>query len=222
MDQFRYFVRAHFCVQKLSILLLPPPSLSIQITSHIHKKPVASSPPHSTPRSQPASQLTSLPLLPFQNSNSPLRLLPRLLRPNLTSTIPTHNPLISPHSPTSISSPSHSFIHSFIKKKTYHAIVPIPTTPLTTLNTNATIPLHVNPAGSGPGGLLAPSRSNTSSVFPAALPRVGVPCELQAERWEAGMVRLEDWRESGLSMKVATRPEAMCHSMWQWKSQTRE
>lgn len=31
----------------------------------------------------------------------------------------------------------------------------------------------------------------------------------------------EDWSERGDSMKVATRPEAMCHSMWQWKSQTR-
>ena len=30
-----------------------------------------------------------------------------------------------------------------------------------------------------------------------------------------------DCRERGASMKVATRPEAMCHSMWQWKSQTR-
>ena len=36
------------------------------------------------------------------------------------------------------------------------------------------------------------------------------------------MVRFgSDWRERGLSMKVATRPEAMCHSMWQWKSQMR-
>ena len=51
---------------------------------------------------------------------------------------------------------------------------------------------------------------------------MGVPWEVQAERWEGGMVRFgSDWRERGLSMKVATRPEAMCHSMWQWKSQTR-
>ena len=44
----------------------------------------------------------------------------------------------------------------------------------------------------------------------------------QAERWEGGMERGGDCRERGASMKVATRPEAMCHSMWQWKSQTRK
>ena len=60
-------------------------------------------------------------------------------------------------------------------------------------------------------------------MLPAALPVVGTDWAAQAERWEGGReVRDKDcWRASGASIRVAMSPEATCHSMWQWKSQTR-
>ena len=58
-------------------------------------------------------------------------------------------------------------------------------------------------------------------MLPAALPAVGTPAVAQAARWSEGMVRLS-WRAEGASTMVATRPASTCHSMWQWKSQTRE
>ena len=39
--------------------------------------------------------------------------------------------------------------------------------------------------------------------------------------WDCGLEDWDCWRERGASIMVATRPEAMCHSMWQWKSQMR-
>ena len=69
--------------------------------------------------------------------------------------------------------------------------------------------------------------------FPAALPAMEMSCFVQASMWEVGMARAEElgdaygepaservfWRSRGRSTMVAMRPEAMCHSMWQWKSQ---
>ena len=69
--------------------------------------------------------------------------------------------------------------------------------------------------------------------FPAALPAMEMSCFVQASMWEVGMARAEAlgeaygepaservfWRSRGRSTMVAMRPEATCHSMWQWKSQ---
>lgn len=139
-------------------------------------------PPHTPQATSTANSFPLLPLrlplflaLPFQNSNDRLRLLPRLLRSNLSSTIPKHPHLIRPHpfqSPLTPPPTSPTIQKRIMQRKeeTYQAIVAIPNTPLPTLKHSATIPLHVNPAGSGPGGLFAPSRSNTFSVFPTAFP----------------------------------------------------
>ena len=103
---------------------------------------------------------------------------------------------------------------------THQEMIAMPKNALKQLNTSATIPLAVKPSGSGPGGAGAPVKSRKSLSFPAALPTTGMFCALQTSRWSWGMER-EDWRRAGASMKVAMRPEATCHSMWQWKNQTR-
>lgn len=103
----------------------------------------------------------------------------------------------------------------------YHAITAIPKNALKQLKTIATVPLTVNPAGSGGGDLLAPLRSKRSLVLPAALPAMGTSWAAQAARWSCGIVRVF-CRKVGASIIVATRPEATCHSTWQWKSQMRD
>ena len=97
----------------------------------------------------------------------------------------------------------------------------IPKKALRQLKINATIPFAVNPAGNGPGGSGAPVRSRKLTSFPAALPTVGIFCALQASKWFWGMERVVCRRE-GASIMVAMRPEARCHSIWQWKSQMRK
>lgn len=106
------------------------------------------------------------------------------------------------------------------KVETYHEITAMPMKALMMLNTKATIPLAVNPAGIGPGDRFWPDRSLRSSVLPAAFPATAIPWEVHAARWSSGIL-MDDCRASGASIKVATRPLATCHSMWQWKSQTR-
>lgn len=88
------------------------------------------------------------------------------------------------------------------------------------LNTIATMPRAVNPSGSLSGGFGTPVKSRKSLSLPAALPTMGIFCALQASKWFCGMER-EFWSEVGASIIVAMRPDATCHSMWQWKSQTR-
>ena len=56
------------------------------------------------------------------------------------------------------------------KRSTYHAMTANPTRAEIQLNTRATIPRAVNPAGNGFGGTLAPVKSRNLTVFPAALP----------------------------------------------------
>lgn len=75
------------------------------------------------------------------------------------------------------------------------------------------------PPGMVPGALFSPVRSRKSAVLPAALPLVGTLPASQTARWSSGMVNCF-WMSRGASTKVARRPEATCHSMWQWKSQT--
>ena len=108
-------------------------------------------------------------------------------------------------------------------KKTYQAMTAMPKNAHKILNTNATTPLGVNPGGNGAGGPGAPFRFRKSTSFPAALPTVGMFWAVQASWWDWGMERErgEDWRREGASIMVATRPEARCHSMWQWKNQMR-
>jgi len=106
------------------------------------------------------------------------------------------------------------------EEKTYQAITATPKNALRQLNTIATIPLAVKPAGRGGGDLFAPFKSKRSFVLPAALPAMGTSWAAQAARWSGGIVSVS-WREVGASIIVATRPEATCHSMWQWKSQMR-
>ena len=103
---------------------------------------------------------------------------------------------------------------------TYQEMTAIPKKALKQLKTIATIPFGVKPAGNGPGGSGAPVKSRRSRVFPAALPTVGISWALQASKWSGGMER-DDWRREGASIMVAMRPEATCHSMWQWKYQMR-
>lgn len=87
------------------------------------------------------------------------------------------------------------------------------------LNTSATMPLVVKPAGSGATLLFWPFRSNTSTVLPAAFPATSCPAALQAARWSSGMDKI-CCIASGASIIVAASPVARCQSMWQWKNQT--
>ena len=96
----------------------------------------------------------------------------------------------------------------------------MPAKALRQLQTKATMPLAVNPAGRGRGGSGAPVRSSGSTALPAALPTVGMFWAVQTSRWEGGMERVV-WRRAGASIMVAMRPDARCHSMWQWKNQMR-
>lgn len=64
--------------------------------------------------------------------------------------------------------------------KTYQEITAMPMNALITLNNNATIPRAVKPLGNGATDTFAPSRFNRSTVLPAALPSVGIFCDLQA------------------------------------------
>lgn len=87
-----------------------------------------------------------------------------------------------------------------------------PKMPLIQLKTSATIPRAVNPPGRGDGGEGWPARSSRSTVFPAALPAVGMLSAAQASRWSWGIVT-DFWSSSGASMKVAASPETTCHSV---------
>ena len=105
-------------------------------------------------------------------------------------------------------------------EETHQAITATPANAAKQLNTSATTPLAVNPSGKRPGGFGASVKSKKSFSLPAALPAVGMFWALQASRWDGGMER-DCWRREGASMMVAIRPDATCHSMWQWKSQMR-
>lgn len=112
--------------------------------------------------------------------------------PPPTTTTPSPNPTLTF---LSVSRPSNSPIP-------YHATTATPNTPATQLNTNATIPLGVNPDGSGSLLVVAPCRFNKSagSVWPAALPAVGIGVGwawAQADRWEAGTLYREEEEEEG-------------------------
>lgn len=107
------------------------------------------------------------------------------------------------------------------KGKAYHEMTAKPMNAARILNTSATIPFAVNPSGNLAGGCVAPSRFMRSSVLPAALPAVAIFWDLQTCRWSSGILRFA-CMSSGASTKVAVRPLATCHSMWQWKSQMRE
>lgn len=106
-------------------------------------------------------------------------------------------------------------------REAYHEMTAKPMNAARTLNTSATIPRAVNPAGRLGGGTVAPLRFKRSSVLPAALPAVAMFWDLQACRWSSGILRLA-CNSSGASTMVAIRPLATCHSMWQWKSQMRK
>ena len=95
---------------------------------------------------------------------------------------------------------------------THHVIAAMPRNALRQLNTSATMPRAVKPAGRGAGETLAPFKSNRSFVLPAALPDVGRRWSWQTCRWSRGITRLF-CSSSGASIIVATRPEATCHSM---------
>ena len=103
---------------------------------------------------------------------------------------------------------------------TNQEITPIPRNAARILNTIATMPRAVNPPGSLSGAFGTPVKSRKSLSLPAALPTMGIFCALQASKWFCGIER-EFWRAVGASIIVAMRPDATCHSMWQWKSQTR-
>lgn len=94
----------------------------------------------------------------------------------------------------------------------------IPKIALKMLNASATIPLAVNPFGNGAGLTFAPLISKRSLVLPAALPAMGMFCFVHASICACGSVN-DSWSARGASIIVATRPVAMCHSIWQWKSQ---
>lgn len=94
-------------------------------------------------------------------------------------------------------------------ERTYHEMTAIPRNALMQLNTKATIPLVVNPAGSGLGLLTAPVRSSRSTVLPAALPCVDVLEARQACQWSSGIERVF-CSSVGASIMVAMRPLAVC------------
>jgi hypothetical protein len=96
----------------------------------------------------------------------------------------------------------------------YHPIVAIPRNAAKQLNTSATIPLGVKPAGSVPGLLFSPFRSRKFTVLPAAFPAVGTLPALQALQWSSGILPASCCCMSiGRSIMVAMRPDATCHSM---------
>lgn len=120
----------------------------------------------------------------------------------------------------------------------YEATTQMPRMPMAVLNSSATMPLKVklsgvsagcdytweranrtHPAGNGGGGVFSPERSRKSAALPAALPLYGTLPDMQTSRWFSG-----SWivacSSRGSSTKVAMRPDATCHSMWQWNSQT--
>lgn len=76
------------------------------------------------------------------------------------------------------------------------------------------------PSGRRGGGTFSPERSRRS-VFPAALPTVGMLPALHASRWFWGSFS-EACNARGSSTNVAINPDVTCHSIWQWNSQTPE
>lgn len=66
------------------------------------------------------------------------------------------------------------------KDRTYQEMTARPMNALMMLNVKATIPRAVNPSGNGLTDTLAPSRFKRLSVLPAALPWMGMFCDLQA------------------------------------------
>ena len=84
------------------------------------------------------------------------------------------------------------------------------------LKTSATIPRAVKPSGNGATIMFSPVRSRTFLVFPAAFPSVGVPAILQMSRCCCGIDCVAA-SVVGSSIMTATRPVAICHSIWQWK-----
>ncbi len=134
---------------------------------------------------------------------------------------PPASPLSQPHQlRTCTTRISNYLLMDKCRKKTatYQAITAIPRKALTMLNTNATTPFAVNPSGKGAGLTFAPFISKRSSVFPAALPDMGMFCFVHASICPCGSDS-DSWSARGASIMVAMRPDATCHSIWQWKSQ---